>query len=192
MTGIGITRIIRSLALCALAFPLVIGAADSPVLVGVVQRVIDADTIDVQLDSGLIRVRLNAIDAPERGQPGGKDATAYLTQRVANKRVELEPSQQDRYSRLVAVVHMDGVNINSELVERGYAWAFRRYMKKSDAKLCAAEYAARQAKRGLWSLPKRDRLAPWEYRKRKDLAAFTDYSSESASECVAAIGKRGS
>jgi hypothetical protein len=31
-------------------------------------------------------------------------------------------------------------------------------------------------------------LAPWEYRKRKSLAAFTDYSPETADRCIAGIG----
>jgi micrococcal nuclease len=40
-----------------------------PVVVGTVTRVVDGDTIDVQLSSGPIRVRLHGVDTPERGQP---------------------------------------------------------------------------------------------------------------------------
>jgi endonuclease YncB( thermonuclease family) len=54
-------------------FPLLVAASLSscaaeplPVLEGTVTRVIDGDTIDVQLQSGAIRVRLDSIEAPER------------------------------------------------------------------------------------------------------------------------------
>jgi len=54
--------------------------SSSPVLVGQVVKVIDSDTIDVQLDSGPIRVRFHGSDAPERAQPHGKEATTALSQ----------------------------------------------------------------------------------------------------------------
>lgn len=163
-------------------------ADEQPVLVGLVIKVIDGDTIDVKLSSGPIRVRLYGIDTPERGQPWEDEATAHVRQRVLGKEVEIEPFEQDRYDRLVGIVFLDGVNINAELVARGDAWAYRRYMRKSDAELCADEAIARAAKRGLWSLPADERIAPWEWRRRKSLEYFTDYSDETAAQCVATIG----
>jgi endonuclease YncB( thermonuclease family) len=50
-----------------------------PVLVGTVTKIVDGDTIDVQLSSGPIRVRLHGVDTPERGQPWGKESTGALT-----------------------------------------------------------------------------------------------------------------
>jgi len=77
-------------------------AADNrAVLPGVVVGVIDGDTADVRLDSGMIRVRFHAIDAPESGQPHGKAAKAALADLIYGKAVEVEPYQQDRYDRLV-------------------------------------------------------------------------------------------
>jgi micrococcal nuclease len=67
------------LALCLFAplTALPVLAQDSlPVLVGTVTKIVDGDTIDVQLSSGPIRVPLHGIDTPERGQPGAKEATA--------------------------------------------------------------------------------------------------------------------
>jgi hypothetical protein len=52
------------------------GQDSLPVLVGNVTKIEDGDTIDLQLSSGPIRVRLHGIDMPERGQPGAKEATA--------------------------------------------------------------------------------------------------------------------
>ena len=157
---------------------------------GRVTKVIDGDTIDVQLDSGLIRVRFHGIDTPEKTQPHFKEATTALSQWVLNKQVQLEPFEQDRYDRLVAIVFEGDRNINVEMVRAGHAWAFRRYMRKADADLCAAEATARLARRGMWVLSKDDLIAPWEYRSRKKRATFTDYAGETAAKCVAAIGKQ--
>ena len=107
---------------------------------------------------------------------------------VLGRQVELEPFEQDRYERLVARVFTGERDINGELVKLGHAWAFRKYMKREDAAYCTLEAEARTAKRGLWGLPKDERVAPWEWRKRRSLVTFTDYSGESASACVEAIG----
>lgn len=159
-----------------------------PTLPGVVTRVIDGDTLDVRLDSGSIRVRLHAIDTPERAQPWGREAAAALAALVAGKHVELEPFEQDAYDRLVARVFLDGIDVNGVLVDHGHAWAFRRYMTRDDAAYCTLEDEARIAGRGLWTLPAEQRIAPWEWRHR---SAATDYSFETAENCIAAIGAQG-
>jgi micrococcal nuclease len=162
----------------------------SPVLTGKVSRVIDGDTVDVVLASGLIRVRLQGIDAPERNQPGGRAAQRWLQKRLQGRVVYLEPVSQDRYDRMVAVVFDGEVDINQELVTAGYAWAYRRYMKRSNAELCSLEFAARKARIGLWSRSQSDWIAPWEWRHLKTRADPTDYSRETAGSCAAAIGKK--
>src|SRR5262245_12097564 len=91
-------------------------AQDDLVLVGRVTKIVDGDTIDVQLDSGPIRVRFDSIDAPERAQPWGREATEALARRVADKQVELAVTEQDRYDRLVSTVYVGGANINEWLV----------------------------------------------------------------------------
>jgi len=179
---------------CALAIaaPLLLSAARErlPTLPGTVTRVVDGDTIDVALQSGPIRVRLHAIDTPERGQPWEPESTAALTGWVLGKHVDLEPFEQDRYERLIATVLLDDDDIDARLVREGHAWAYRAYMTRDDADLCRLEDDARKNRRGLWALPAEERIAPWEWRRRKKLNAFTDYTIETASNCIAAIGKR--
>lgn len=81
------------------------------------------------------------------------------------------------------------LDVNAELVKLGHAWAFRHYMRKvEDANLCQLEDEARTAKRGLWGLPKNQRVAPWEWRRRKNLVRFTEFSNETAQSCIATIG----
>jgi endonuclease YncB( thermonuclease family) len=145
----------------------------SPVLTGKVSRVIDGDTVDVLLASGLIRVRLQGIDAPERNQPGGREAQHWLQKRLQGRVVDLEPVLQDRYDRLVAVVFDGEADINRELVAAGYAWAYRRYLRRSDWPLCVAEREARAAGRGLWRLAPVNRRAPWEYRHTRGRGPFS-------------------
>jgi len=163
------------------------GAQDNPVLVGTVIKVVDGDTIDVQLSSGPIRVRLHGIDTPERGQPWGNESTAALAALVAGKDVAIEPFEQDRYERMIGIVFRGDLNVNLELVKRGHAWAYRKYMRKEDAELCILEAAARTAKRGLWAAKERP-IVPWEWRRKATRASPTDYSSETAASCIASIG----
>lgn len=70
------------------------------VLPGVVTRVIDGDAIDMRLDSGPIHVRLHAIDMPERGLSGWREATEALATLVAGKQVEIEPFSRTATSAL--------------------------------------------------------------------------------------------
>jgi len=178
--------------LCTLILALSLGqaaqAADDPVLPGTVVGVVDGDTADIRLQSGMIRVRLHAIDAPERDQPHGAASKQALSKLVYGKHVNVEPIEQDRYDRLVARLWLDGLDVNAEMVKQGAAWVYRRYA--DDPAYCAYEKAARDLKRGLWALSRDQRAAPWEWRKRKTLdGQFTDYSSESAATCVASLGR---
>jgi endonuclease YncB( thermonuclease family) len=175
--------LVTSLA-CA-ATPPTEPAAARPVLIGTVTHVTDGDTIVVQLDSGPVTVRLDSIDTPEYDQPWGPRASMALAERIDGQRVALEVVTQDRYDRLVAVVFFGEQNINAWLVEQGDAWAYRRYLR--DDEYCTWEAEARKVRRGLWSLAENHWRAPWEWRaaQRGQAAKFTDYSRETAADCVA-------
>jgi len=163
------------------------------VLPGTVLRVLDGDTADVQLDSGPIRVRFHGVDAPENSQPLGKAAGAYLATMIQGRMVEVLPVDQDAYDRIVGVLYLGETNVNAEMVRTGYAWAYRKYLGAlaGDADYCRLEDQARVAGFGLWSLPVSERLPPWEYRadKRNGGRTFTDYSDETAENCIAAMGQ---
>lgn len=166
---------------------------DMPVLVGTVVSVTDGDTIKVQLDSGPISVRFHSIDAPEKNQPWGMDARAALAGRLDHQQVALEVWTQDRYERLVATVYLGDENINAWMVQEGHAWAYRDYLK--DPQYCHSEADARARRLGLWSLPTISTYAPWEWRahQRDASRGFSDYSRETASNCIAAMhGRRAS
>jgi endonuclease YncB( thermonuclease family) len=161
---------------------------DAPRLVGKVIRVIDGDSVEVQLDSGPIEVRLHAADAPEHGQPGGRAAVRALATRLKRTTVvTLEPVEQDRYARLVAVIHRDGENVNGWLIRQGHAWAYRQYT--ADERYCRWEDQARATHRGLWSRPASDWIAPWDWRRRGREPTYrpVDYSHETLADCLDAL-----
>ena len=154
-------KLIQSLAVL-LAGLLCAGASHHPVLFGTVTRVVDGDTLVVQLSTGPIRVRLYGIDAPEHNQPGGRESAAALTSLVSGERVELEPINQDRYSRMVARVVRGQLDVNAEMIRRGDAWVYRHYLRREDRGWCSLESEARKAHRGLWAV--RDPVPPWDFR----------------------------
>jgi micrococcal nuclease len=165
-------------------------AAQQPVLVGTVTRVVDGDTIDVQLSSGPIRVRLGSIDTPEWNQPWGTEAHAALKRRLDRQQVSLDVVSQDRYGRLVAIVYLGDENVNAWMVQQGNAWAYRQYME--DVNYCVWEGVARATRLGLWSLPADKIHAPWQWRaiERHEATGYSDLSHESVANCIASMHQR--
>lgn len=128
---------------------------------GKVLRIIDGDTFELQLASGIKRIRMFGIDAPEHGQPFNKKSKEFLSTLIAGKTVTIKVNRLDQYGRTVADVYIGSKWINQELVAAGYAWMYRDFT--SDSRLEMAESTAKRAKRGLWSDP--EPQPPWEYRK---------------------------
>jgi micrococcal nuclease len=160
-----------------------------PALDGIVVGVVDGDTVDLRLSSGMVRVRLHAIDTPERGQPYGRAARDALSGLVFGKVVQAEPFEQDRYDRLVATIWLTDMDVNAEMIRQGYAWTYRRYA--TDPLYCRYEQAAREQALGLWAASAQRPVAPWEWRQRRSLQGrFTDYSTETLEQCINSLGRR--
>jgi endonuclease YncB( thermonuclease family) len=122
----------------------------------------DGDTITVLVDRKQVKVRLTDIDAPELGQPFGKNSRQSLAELCFGKTASLDVRGQDRYKRTIARVTCDGLDVNAEQVRRGYAWTYTRYAPKGSP-LHAIQLAARSEHRGLWADPKS--IPPWEWRR---------------------------
>ncbi|HSW58730.1 MAG TPA: thermonuclease family protein [Dehalococcoidales bacterium] len=98
---------------------------------GFVVRIIDGDTIEVNIDGRLRTVRYIGIDAPElerNNQPAerfSREAKEKNEELVMGKRVRLEKdvSETDRFNRLLRYVYVDDIFINAELVRNGLAAA---------------------------------------------------------------------
>ena len=124
-------------------------------------RVIDGDTIEVDIAGTIYKVRYIGIDTPELDDKRAEycalaqEATRYNRQLVEGKTIRLEKdvSETDKYGRLLRYVHVDDTFVNAELVRKGLAWA-KAY--EPDTKyqeiLEEAEAAARQDKTGIWQV----------------------------------------
>ena len=88
-----------------------------------VVRVIDGDTIEVNIRGELHKVRYIGMNTPEVRQPGGAEATSANAELVAGKIVQLEKdiSETDRYGRLLRYVWVDGTMVNAALIISGHA-----------------------------------------------------------------------
>ncbi len=101
-----------------------------------VERIIDGDTIvvDLYLGLGVILddqyIRFYGIDAWEiRGEERekGLEAKKYLEERLSKGNIEIEiflewgQNGKGKYGRWLGIVYVDGVNVNAELVEKGHA-----------------------------------------------------------------------
>lgn len=137
---------------------LVAGAAIA--CTGRVVGVTDGDTIKVLCDRTEVKVRLAEIDAPERGQPFGAKAKVALSELVFGRQVRLDVTDTDRYGRSIARVWIGTTDANREMIRRGCAWAYRKYL--TDTTLLNDEAAAQRARSGLWA--DANPLPPWEFR----------------------------
>ena len=148
------------------------GPAMSSELQGRVVAIADGDTFTLlTTDKQQIRIRLAEIDTPESGQPYGNRAKDALAELVFGKDVRVDVQTIDRYGRTVGRPYVRDVDVCAELVENGFAWAYRQYLR--DPKLLELEKEAKDSNRGLWSLPEYERIAPWDWRQGKRTPTIT-------------------
>ena len=130
-------------------------------------RVVDGDTIVVQMDGSEYKLRYIGIDTPETVDPNrpvgyfGKEASARNKQLVEGKTLYLEKdvSDTDKYGRLLRYIYLD-INgdgskytmVNSLLVQLGYAKVatYPPDVKYADL-FIKMEREARENNRGLWA-----------------------------------------
>jgi micrococcal nuclease len=98
---------------------------ETPRQTGLVSRVVDGDTIDVQIEGQDFRVRYLGMDAPEPNQYLGGLALNQNIQLVAGKEVILirDISETDDFGRLLRYVLVGEVFVNYQLIQAGYARA---------------------------------------------------------------------
>jgi endonuclease YncB( thermonuclease family) len=121
-------------------------------------RVIDGDTFE---DAAGRKIRLLAIDTPERGEAFYEEAKTELKRILGNRRLRFEfgPESTDHYGRLLAFVFADdSIFVNARLLEEGLARAyfFEENMLTSPYvdRLCQSQKVALHAGRGIWSSKK--------------------------------------
>jgi endonuclease YncB( thermonuclease family) len=135
---------------------------------GVVTRVVDGDTLEMEIDGKLVNVRLFGIDAPEMSQPFGHESKDFLARRILNEELIVIPRDIDRYNRLVAGLYRSsdkGISsISIGMTYEGFGWAYREYLKEELEFYLLSETDAKKHKRGLWVAD--GAVPPWEWRKK--------------------------
>ncbi len=93
-----------------------------------VERVVDADTLDLVLDLGWrislrANCRLIGLNAPEMSTAEGKAARTFVEQLLPlGSAVRFVSKERDKYGRPLGVLLLaDGTNLNALLLEKGYA-----------------------------------------------------------------------
>ena len=114
-----------------------------------VSKVVDGDTIDVEIDLGFdisfsSRVRLAGIDTPESRTADkmekalGLESKAYLKHEIeAAKSVVIKTEKMDsseKYGRILGWVFLDGssISLNEKMIADGYAWGYLGDTKVKD------------------------------------------------------------
>lgn len=109
-----------------------------------IKKIIDGDTFDCILDLGFdvlleARVRMAGIDTPESRtrdkveKKFGLASKAYLKDKM-NKaeniivRTELD-NEKGKFGRVLGTVYLDGVDINQQMIDEGYAVAYHGQSK---------------------------------------------------------------
>jgi micrococcal nuclease len=126
-----------------------------------VSKVVDGDTIDVDIDLGFdisfsSRVRLAGIDTPESRTTDkvektlGLESKEYLKKAIdASKTVVIKTEKMDsseKYGRILGWVFLDGseVSINQKMINEGYAWGYMGETKVKDFDALAKQRAKKK------------------------------------------------
>ena len=164
---------------------------------GICVGVTDGDTISVTRDGRAVKIRLEGIDCPERGQDFSSGARKYTSALVFGKTVEVRKTGTDRYDRVLAVVYADGTNVNLALVQAGMAWHYKTY--SSDATLAgqriplkglrsACGRSLHRSRRGIGGAV---REAWWHLRRPRETASSTTATGAATSSTNRRAGTNG-
>lgn len=171
-----------STCLLFLAVPAHAQLAPHPVnvLEGLVVGVTEGDRLTVNSFGTEISVRLYGIAAPQTtkidkftgwykpGQPYAEDAFRALSLKVLHQQVKVEIretllSKADSAQVAVAVVYLEGRNINLEMLSDGWGWAYKRLLNSVDYhRYSMTERLARAKKNGLWL--QENPQPPWDFK----------------------------
>ncbi|WP_198087111.1 thermonuclease family protein [Variovorax sp. E3] len=114
-----------------------------------------------------VKVRIAAIDAPEKAQPYGQRSRQALSSLCFSETALISEVDTDRYGRTVADVSCNGEDVGSRMVSEGWAWVYdyNNIVTKRGGGLFKLEAKARAQHRGLWADAKP--TPPWDWRRRE-------------------------
>lgn len=122
-----------------------------------VTKVVDGDTIDVQVNGKEDVIRLIGINTPEINACFGREAAIEARNILQSKSVMLEtdPSQDNRdvYNRLLRYIFLpDGTNFGELMIKNGFAKEYTfKTVYKYQSLYKQAQKSAEDSKNGLWA-----------------------------------------
>lgn len=152
LTVVGLVGVVALLAMPVVAGP---EEAQHHAMTAKCIKVIDGDTIIVKCDKRQMTVDLEGVDAPELGQPWGKEVRSFVRDMVQGRELQVEIIEAGDGSGTARVV-VGGQDLSRLLAERGLAWA-------TDAgELQELSERAKSAPCGIWL--DTEPVPPWEFR----------------------------
>jgi endonuclease YncB( thermonuclease family) len=150
----------------------------------------DGDSVLIGAGKGRVEVRIHGIDAPEREQECkdeqnktwscGADAETALAGLVNGRelRCEVTDLEPGGARRPIARCLEGSVSISAEMIRRGMAWAFDKYLRKFEdyGALKKLEDEARAQRIGIW---KGEAEPAWKFRESR----WERYSARAPSKC---------
>jgi micrococcal nuclease len=129
-----------------------------------VVHITDGDTIDIEKEGTKVRVRLLGMNSPESVDPRrptecyGKEAKNYMIELLQDKKVRLQldalKPERDEYGRVLAYIwREDGLFVNQDMIERGYAYeyTYKQEKYKFQENFKSTQGKAKERAVGLWA-----------------------------------------
>lgn len=113
-------------------------------------KVIDVIDGDTFVTEDKLRIRLFGVDAPELGDCMSQEAKDRLGELVVDKTVSLTEPIPDKFGRLMALVYVNDLLVNEDIVKNGYG-LYQREGGTETETLKAANTYARENKLGIFS-----------------------------------------
>ena len=119
-----------------------------------VHKIVDGDTIDVDIDLGFNisyfqRVRLAGIDTPESRTSDpyeknlGMESKEWLKKALEGQTKIIikteKPDSSEKYGRILGWLYVNDVNLNLAMIDQGYAWGYMGDTKIKDFKALLAK-----------------------------------------------------
>ncbi len=127
-----------------------------------INHFVDGDTIAVNMNGKVEKVRFVGVDTPETHKPDtpvqcyGPAAAAFTKSIIGSRPVRLVSdslsTDRDRYGRLLRYVYLpDGTLVNEKLIQEGYGFYYPYFPFTKSAQFSADEQSAMAARQGLWA-----------------------------------------
>lgn len=142
---------------CLLTVPLVATPQpeDHQIMTAKCVKVVDGDTLIVRCDHNEMTVDLAGVDAPEIGQPWGKEVRSFVRDMVRGREIQVEVVKRGEDCAVVRIL-VGGEDLSQLLAARGLAWA------TEEGELKELSDKAQNSPCGLWLDP--EPVPPWEFR----------------------------